>query len=207
MGINYSLCLLAKREDSDSLLENLCTILDSRSRDRIGSKKWLAGLESSHTTQIGTSEIQALGIAGLELEKGEFPNSYCLSLQIQLEPELEPLLSDHGFECFEQPGSFGCMWTSVFASSKYFLLEMTAATSDMSRALQQSKAIHRAWIELAKKTNALFAYIDIEDQIAMQLFPVYGDLRLPDYDLPEYKCGFFFSVDRMVSFLIETTSR
>lgn len=207
MGINYSMCIVIKREDADSLLENLCTILDSRSRDRIGSKKWLPELESSHTTQMGTLEIQALGIADIELEKGESPNSYCLSLQIQLEPELKPFLTNHGFNCFEQSGSFGCMWTSVFAGSKYVLLQMTAATSDMSRILQQSKAIHQAWIKLAKKTNALFAYIDIEDQIAMQLFPNQGDLTLPDYGSPEYNSDCFFSVDRMVSFLLKMTRR
>jgi hypothetical protein len=98
------------------------------------------------------------------------------------------------------------MWTSIFAGKEYVLLEMTAATSGMSRVLQQSKAIHAMWTNLAKETNALFAYIDIEEQIAIQLFPTYGDLTLPDYETLAFDGDFRFSVDRMVTFLCATAS-
>ena len=207
MGIAYSLCLVIKREDSDLLLDKLCALLDSPSRDRIGSRKWSLESEVKRTTLIGTSDIDARGIAGIQLAESETSNSYCLSLQIQLERELESLIPDHKFMCFERPGAFGCMWTSIYAGNQYVLLEMTAATSGMSRVLQQSQAIHTAWIELAKKANAMFAYIDTEEQIAIQLFPTYGELRLPDYETLAYDGDYRFSVDRMVAFLLGTTSR
>src|SRR5688572_3261089 len=112
MGIDYSLCLVIKREDSDLLLGELCELLDARSRDRISPKTWSPESEACRTTLIGTSEVDARGIAGLEPTDGESSNSYCLSFHIQLERQLESLVSDHRFDCFNQAGSFGCMWTS-----------------------------------------------------------------------------------------------
>lgn len=206
MGIDYSLCLIAKREDSHSLLDNLCVHLDSRSRDRIATKKWFPESENRRTTLIGTHDVDARGIAGMQLADGESSNSYCLSLQVQIERDFEPLLADHRFKCFERPGSFGCMWTSIFAGNDYVLLEMTAATSEMSRVLQKSEAIHAIWIELAKNSNALFSYIDIEEQIAIQLFPTYGDLTLPDFQTLAFDGDYRFSVDRMVTFLLATAT-
>jgi hypothetical protein len=103
--------------------------------------QWLPELETGRITIIGTSEIDARGIAGLNLRDYESPNCYCFSLQIQLElePEME-LLSD---------GCFGCVWTSVFAGAQYLLLELTAASSDLSWIIQKSSAVHAAWTSLA----------------------------------------------------------
>ena len=204
MGIDYSLCLVAKREDSHVLLGHLCELLDARSRARITSRIWSPESEELRATLIGMLELDSRGIAGIEPAEYESPNSYCLSLQIQIEQELESLVSNHNLQCFEQPGSFGCMWTSVFAGSKYLLLEMTAATSGMSLILQQSEAIHSRWRDLARKVNAIFAYVDLELRVALQLFPCDGNLELPDPATLAFDGDVRFSVDRLVSFLIAT---
>lgn len=203
MGIRYSLCLITKRQDADLLLAKLGELLDAESRARIGSKKWSPESEERRTTVIETSDIDARGIAGFRTD-GESPNLYCLSLQIQLERELESFVRDHHLRCFDRPGAFGCMWTSVFAGDQYALLQMTAATSGMSRVLQRSEEIHFAWFELERKANALFAYVDIEEKIAIQLFPFRGELRLPDYEPLAFEGDDHFSVDRMATFLLAT---
>ena len=205
MGIDYSLCLITKRKDSDTLLPSLLTVLDADSRDRIGTLDWSPDSELMRPTLIGTSEMDARGIAGFKLSDKDSPNAYCLSLDIQLEADLQALLGDHRFKCFDEPGSFGCMWTSVFAGEHFILLEMTAATSGMSAVLRQSQAIHATWISLAKNANAVLGYIDVQEQIALQLFPTYGDLTLPDCNTLAYDGDVQFSVDRMVAFLLATT--
>jgi hypothetical protein len=198
MGLNYSLCLICQRDDSDLLLPALAELLGFESRQRIASMEWFPELERDRKTVIGTPELDAQGIAGLNLRDHESPNHYCFSLQIQLEPEMESF-SD---------GALGCMYTSVFAGSQYLLLELTAATSDLSWIIQKSSAVHAAWTSLAIKTNAIFGYVDIEEDIALQLYPTYGNLILPDPDDETliYDGEYRFIIDRVVERLISTNS-
>jgi hypothetical protein len=200
MGRNYSLCLICQRDDSKLLLTALSELLDYKSRQRIDLMQWSPELETERITIIGTSEIDARGISGLNLCDYEHPNYYCFALQIPLEPEME-FLSD---------GALGCMYTSVFAGAQYLLLELTAATSDLSWIIQKSSAVHAAWTLLAIKTNAIFGYVDIEEDVAIQLYPKYGDLILPDPDdetlIYDGDGGYRFVIDRMVEYLISTNS-
>ncbi|MFY8149058.1 MAG: hypothetical protein ACOVNL_07550 [Prochlorococcaceae cyanobacterium] len=206
MGFSYSLCLISKRNESELLIKSLLPFLDSRSRSRFSESRWAPESESTWTTSGGSLQIDARGIAGIKLEDGECSNSYCLSLFIQLERELEHLFPDHRFTCFDHADSFGCMWTSVFAGSEYIKLEMTAATSGMSQAIRQSKAIHAAWITIARRSNALFAYINIEEQTALQLFPRQGNLMLPEHGELASDGSHRFSVDHMVRYLLDNAS-
>lgn len=204
MGIDYSLCLIINRADSGTLLPHLSTLLDADSRARIASIEWSPETESVRRTLIGTTETDARGIASFSVSDTETSNSYCFSLDVKLERELESLVPDHRFQCFDQKSPFGCLWTSIFAGKDYVLLEMTAATSGMSRVIQQSQVIQSKWTGLAKSTDALFAYIDVEESVAIQLFPTHGDLVLPDYDTLAYDGDCRFSVDRMVAYLLAT---
>jgi hypothetical protein len=203
MAINYSLCLVARRNDCASLLEKLSVCLDAPSRARIASLRWSPEVDTTRRTLIGTTETDSRGIAGLRLAEGESPNAYCFALNIQLEREFEANLEDHRFSCFGQPGSFGCMWTSIYAGLEFLLLEMQAATSGMSQVLMCSEAIHAMWVDLAKEAKALFAYVNIEQNPALQLFPNHGDLWLPDCNTLGFEDG-GFSVDRMAEYLLAT---
>ena len=180
MGLDYSLCVIFYRDNSGAFLPNLVALLDPEDRARVANLTWSPASETRRTTLIGTAETDARGIAGLRLNRGESENHYCFSLQIQLEPEMEAFLGEHEFECFDRPGSFGCMYTSVCAGSKYVLFEMTAATTGMSHVLTHSEAIQDAWVRFARAMGAMIAYIDCEDLCGMQLFPDSGEVVLPD---------------------------
>jgi len=201
MGLDYSLCAILHRKDSRDLLKHLATILTPEYKERIAHLEWSPTVEESRETMIGTTEVDAFGIADLELVYSDTENNICFSLQIQLEREMESYLGDHRFECFDQPGPFGCMWTSIYAGAKYVLISMTAATSGMSRVLQDSKAIHDLWISFAQKAGAIVAYVDIEDDVAIQLYPFPYDLYLPNYYTLSFKEDDRASVDLFAEFI------
>ena len=157
--------------------------------------------EALRNTIIGTNETDARGIAGLELDEYERDNSYCFSLLIQLEPEMESHLGDHKFSCFDRRDRFGCMWTSFCAGSEYLFVEMTAATTGMSLVLQYSDAIHNCWRNFARQTDAIVAYVDLEGDCAIQLFPNSGDVILPDDDTLAYKNDYHASVDLKAKYI------
>ena len=204
MGIDYSLCLIVARKKSGNLLAHLSELLTNDCQVRLHKLSWSPESELRRNTAIGTSEIDARGISGFERMGSDAPNSYCLSLHVQLEPAMKELLGDNGFNCFDQPGAFGCMWTSVYAGDEYILLEMTAATSRMSRVLQKSNVVQSAWKKLAEATDAIFAYVDLEDETALQLFPIYGDLFLPDCDTLSFVRDYRYSIDRMANYIVNS---
>ncbi len=206
MGINYSLCIVAKRDQTTGLLASLAEHLSACSRARLPNGGWKPETEVRRTTRIGTTEVDARGIAGVLPEEREVCNHYCLSFEVHLEREVEAYVPDHRFRCFERPDSFGCMWTSVFAGDEFVLLEMTAATSRMSRVIQHSETIHKMWIDIARRSHSIFAYIDIEERDAIQLFPAVGHLWLPDIETLAFENDWRFSVDRFVMFLMDSST-
>ena len=196
MGLDYSLCAIIHRIDSSNLLSELAKLLDSSSSNRLKHLTWKPTTEIYRQTLIGTTEIDARGIANLPLEEWEQENYYCFGFQIELEPE---------FRDVDESISFGCMWTSIFAGAEYLLIQMTAATTNMSITVQKSSAIHNAWQNYAKKIDAIVAYIDIEEDCCeMQLFPNVGEIQLPDWSTLAYKedCHCHYSIDLMAKFII-----
>lgn len=196
MVLNYSLCAIIHRTDSSNLLSELAKLLDSGSSIRLKHLTWKPATEISRQTFIGTTEIDASGIANLLVEEWEQENYYCFSLQIKLEPE---------FRDVDESISFGCMWTSIFAGAKYLLIQMTAASTNMSLTVQKSNAIHNVWQNFAKKIDAIVAYIDIEeDCCGIQLFPNVGEIQLPDWETLAYQenCHCHYSIDLMTKFII-----
>jgi hypothetical protein len=202
MGVRYSLNLLTRRNECDSLLAEFSSLLDDEGQARLRQLTWSPESEVRRRTLIGTDDIDARGIAGLPLAKHEFSNSHCFSLLVQLELGLASLVGDHGLKCFGQAGSFGCLWTSIFAGEEFLLLQVTAATSGMSRVLERSEVIQDTWAELARKVRATFAYVDVEDRTAMKLYPRFGDLYLPDTETLAFVGDERFSIDRLALYLI-----
>ena len=164
---------------------------------------WSPDTESNRFTMVGTSETDARGIAGLTLEDVERDNSYGFSINVQIEPELESHVEGSDFKCFGKPESFGVMWTSVYAGKTYLLIEMTAATSGMSRILENSKSIQKKWTQFAKSINAIFAYVDLEDQNAIPLIPKLNEIILPDLETLSFDEDIQFSVDLMTNYIIK----
>ncbi len=201
MVLNYSLCLITRREDGARAMKALRPLLDEESQSRIGDEPWRPESERRCPTQIGTDDIDARGIAGVVLREWESIDSYCFSFRIQLEPVLYELVADHGFDCFVAPGNFGTFWTSVYAGEKYWYLEMSAGTSGMSRMLEQSGRIQSMWEKLARDSNAIAAYVDLEDKTSIRLYPTLGDFCLPDVDTLTFVDDYRFSVDRVAEFI------
>jgi hypothetical protein len=171
MGLNYSLCAILPRDQSPGLLEQLSKVLDAPSRRRIKNLVW------SPATKI--SDTDSRGIADLPLVENEHENDYGFLLQIKLEQDMKVHLIDHRFTCFDRADSFGSMWTSAFAGSEYLFVKMTAATSGMSRVLQDSDAIHKTWRQFAKASKAVVAYVDLESESGIMVFPKSGDCVIP----------------------------
>lgn len=201
MGFRYSLSLIVQRRLSGTLLENLRFLLDDESKSRLPLHCWLPATECPRVTAIGTEDVDARGIAGFRMDREDRFNDYCLSIHIQLESELQQLVPNHGFDCFDKPGSFGCLWTSAFAGSEYLLFQMTAATSGMSRVLAQSEAIHTAWSWLAQSTRADFAYVDLEERSAIPIHPATSPLLLPNKETLAFQNDTHYSVDRFGRYL------
>jgi hypothetical protein len=198
MGIDYSLCAILPRTQSARMLEALRKILSAESRRRIKNLEWMPAMQ--------VNETQARGILGLDLNESESENSSCFGLHVKLERELEPQLGEHRFKCFERPDTFGCMWTSIFASPEHVLIQMTAATSGMSRILQESTAIHKLWRGFAKDANAVVAYVDLESETGIMLHPRSGTCVIPSDEPLSWFEGQDFDLDEMVRVMRQTNA-
>lgn len=201
MGLNYSLCAVYRKARAEGMLQDLSEFLDRESRQRIQTLRWAPHKEKIRQTLIGTKDVDGHGIDGLELREHESINHYCFSLLIPLEAELEKQFPDHGFPRFEKAYKFGCMWASVYSGQEYVLLQMTAATTAMSRILGDSRVIQEKWAEFARKSEAVVAYLDLEVQVTKQLFPGFGDLYLPECSTLYFVGKGHFSVDRFVEYI------
>lgn len=193
MGLNYSLCAILPRDQSSRFLEHLSKVLYADSRRRIQNLVWSPAFQSSDTV--------SQGIAGLSAIEHEQANDYALSLKVKLERDMEAYLSEDHFKSFDRTDSFGYMWTSVFAGAEYLLVKMTAASSDMSRVLENSSAIQKLWAQFAKASNAIAAYVDLESETGVMVFPKSGNCLIPVndtfacFEAPE------FDLDEMVRFI------
>ena len=203
MGIDYSLCTIIAREQASSVLRHLSSIITPESYARLEGLKWEPLLETKRKTLGGTTETDAIGIYGLERIELDRENSYCFALQVQLEAEMASHLDATDFDCFDSPGSFGCMWTSFYAGERYLLVEMTAATSRMSRVVRESAEIHELWRGFARSSNSIVAYVDVEEACGISLYPrTDGDIFLPDVDTLTYIDDYRFSVDPFVELVL-----
>lgn len=203
MGIRYALCALTLRDHSELLLPELSKLLDDKSRARIEHLEWAPEEEVERQTLIGTTDLDAQGIAGLATDPYEPEYQYCLSLHVQLESEMGQFVG-YDADYLSQPASFGCMWTSVCAGREFLLLRLGAATSGMSRVLQSSQVIQKMWREFAERVFARVAYIEIGDDLAIQLVPSPGELYLPDFDVLAYANDYRVSIDRLGYFVSAT---
>jgi hypothetical protein len=198
MGLNYLLCAILPRDQSPGCLEQLSKLLDAPSRRRIKNLIW------SPATKI--SDTDSRGIAGLSLIEHEQENYYAFSLQIKFERNMAAHLSETQFKSFGRTDSFGIMWTSVFAGTEYMLVQMTAATSGMSRVLQDSDAIHKIWWQFAKASKAVVAYVDLESESGIMVFPKSGDCVIPVNETFACFEGSEFNLDEMVRLMRETNN-
>jgi hypothetical protein len=78
---------------------------------------------------------------------------------------------------------------------------MMAATSDMSRVLQDLAAIHRMWREFAATAGVMVAYVDREDESPLRLWPGKGDLFLPDTETLSFKDDYHYSIDLFAEYV------
>jgi hypothetical protein len=193
MGLDYSLCAILPRDQSAYFLEHLAQVLDVSSRRRIQNLVWSPALQSS--------DMVSQGIAGLLGIEHEQENYYAFSLQVKLEREMKAYLVDYTFNCFDQANVFGSMYTSVFAGTEYLLVQMTAASSDMSRVLENSSAIHKLWAQFAKASKAILAYVDLEAEAGILVFPRSETCVIPANETFACFEGPEFDVDEMTRFM------
>jgi hypothetical protein len=186
MGLNYSLCAILPRDQAPGFLEHLAKILDATSRKRIKNLVWSPAFQSS--------DVVSRGIADLSPIEHEQANDYAFSLQVKLERDMEA----HQFDLFGRSDSLGIMWTSVFAGAEYVLVKMTAASSDMSRVLENSSAIHKLWAQFAKASKAIVAYVDLESESGVMVFPKSGNCVIPVNDTFACFESEEFNLDEMV---------
>ena len=74
MGLDYSLCAIVHRQNSSSLLPELAKLLTLESSLRLKHLTWKPATEFTRETLIGTTEIDARGIANLgDLQKRNYP--------------------------------------------------------------------------------------------------------------------------------------
>lgn len=208
MGLNYSLCCIFERANSRDILRHLAPRLDSAGRNRLGALDWAPTSEVRRRLYIGVDGVDARGVAGLAWEDSERDNHFCFSLAIALEPELEAELNAgitvDAYKSRREEGLlfFGCMWLSVRAGEEYVLLQLTGATSDMSRVLEQSESIAEMWRDYARASKALLAYIDRESDEPKALLPERWRLELPDEETLSFENSTDFSVDHFVSYIL-----
>ena len=152
MGLDYALCAIVPASRAPVVLPALARVLDEDSRRALD------------------------GLSLAALAAGE---ARCLALQVQLEPELGYLFDAPGPDGDAPPGSLGCLWTTVRVGDAWVLLELAAATSSISAALQLSARVHDLWRGFAQEAGAAVAYLDQEDGDARCLYPDARHVTLP----------------------------
>jgi len=202
MGRNYSLSAIFHRAESSDLLKHLSAILDPDAKSRIENLPWSPAVETTRKTMIGTMEVDAQGVAGLEHRHGDFEYSYFFPLWIQLEEEMKLYLDSSRLDCFDHPGSLDTLWTSIDAGSKYVIIKMTASRTQLSSVFINSKTIQDLWSGFALESNAIVAYIDLEENGAIQLFPNKGNLVLPDDDTLVFVDSYDTCVDHYAQYIL-----
>lgn len=182
MGLRYSLCSIHARKHSTHILRCLAPYLDDHSAQRLQSIDWYPEHETEQKTEFGTLAVNAHGIAGLIPEDDERPNDFCLSLKIKLEEDFHKHINPC---CIDQSSGsvrFGCIWTSVSAGADFVLLQLMAATSQMSRIIAASQQVIEMWTSFARSANSACAYIDFESEHAKQLYPKVDSISVPDVE-------------------------
>jgi hypothetical protein len=157
MGLDHALCAIVPASRAHGLLPALARVLDAASRQE------LDGLS-----------LQALAAGA----------SRCLALHVQLEADLGALFDAPAPDCIAAPGSLGCLWTTVHVGEHWVLLQLAAATSSLSAALQLSGQVQDRWRAFARDAGAALAYLDLdggdlEGGAARCLFPDDRPLALP----------------------------
>ena len=208
MGLNYSLSGIFERENSQAILRELVPLLAPVSQARVADLDWAPGTEQWREMSIGVQTMDARGVAGLTVESVERENDFCFSLALDLEPETEAMFAQYEFPCLPESGLFslGCFWLSVRAGQKYVLLELTAASSALSRLLR-SASVAAVWRAYAERSGALLAYIDTESRgEEICVFPDNTERDFPDFETLLFKDDHFDSVDHCVNYIFSCAS-
>lgn len=202
VGLNYSLEAILLRSGAEKLLPALRTVLDAQSRERLAGLAWSPEHEEEAETLIGTTELRAGGIRGLRPEEYEQVDQICFGLWVTLEPEMQEHTQT---EIEEGPVSLGCMWTSIDAGRRYLRVQMTAATSGISRILIESQAVRDLWAEFAVRAGAIVAYLDVEGEaLPIQLYPVTGEVMTPDEDTLRFVNHVDSATDLICEYIVRT---
>lgn len=170
MGLNYSFTLLCERSRIDAVLAALAEHLVPEDRTRLLSAlPWRPASETERRAQSGEMAVDARGIQGMPRTSSELvEHSHCFSLALSVAPE-------HRVEwpCRLEDGrtSIGCMWTSIRAGRRFASIEMSAATSDMSRLLEAGSDARSVFLQIASKGGTRALLFDREKELVEQLHP------------------------------------
>ena len=204
MGLNYSFEFISKTENRLKLLEAFSKRLSKDCRDKFGSfDKYEPEYEDLITDSWEEIYIIKMGIK-LFGNKGDYinNNSYCFSILPEIDESVESYFSNSGYTPDRENGRLliGCAWTSLYVGEENVLLEVTAATSNMSRLFEKSKSIHKLCSDIAEEAENTSVFLDKENQLYWwQIFPESKKFIKPDQNLfSNYQKTLIINVDAYI---------
>lgn len=188
MGLDFSFNLVVPIAAIDEVLTQLAARLCGRDRARLlAALPWRPSQERIVEWK-GALVQEGWGVGRIEHSDDERDAALCLAPLVDMDQAVlahenrrgMPLPREGGLACF------GCMWTSFYAGSRFFVISSTAATSDMSRLCESSDSIQAPWKELASATSALALFLDTEQERTWTLLhPTTRTVERPDEELFE----------------------
>lgn len=168
MGLNYSFTLLCERSRIDAVLAALAEHLVPEDRMRVLSAlPWRPASETERLVRSGEMAVDARGIHGMPRTSSEL-SEHCLSLALSVAPEHR---DQWPYRLEDGRTGIGCMWTSIDAGRRFAAIQMTAATSDMSRLLEAGSDARYVFLQIASKGGARALLFDREKELVEQLHP------------------------------------
>jgi len=146
--------------------------------------------------------IIKMGIKPFDDNRGHYmsKNAYCFTLLPEIDESIESYYSNRTPELENGKLPIGCAWTSLYVGEENVLLEITAATSDMSRLFEKSNSLHKLCSDIAEEVGNTSVFLDKEDDLYWwQIFPEKKKFIKPDKDLfSNYKETSIINVDAYV---------
>ena len=164
MGLSYRFEVICESSKVDALLEDLRQAVSKK-----GSEELKAVLPFKEVSSVNTNYGRIkFGLAGMPLARcGHSVNKYCFSL-----PKPDIIDSEEYFEDY-----IGCIWTSLYVGEDWTALEMTAATSAISRELEKPEFKKKM---IKNFPNAHMILFDDERENLKLIHPIQRSITLPE---------------------------
>lgn len=184
MGLDYSYEFIAPRPAVDELLGGLAEELISEQRTVLrAALPWRPSQDIA-----GGRPEQGRGVAGLETTTIGRIKEYCLSLAVLADTaHMRAMrISSPGLRLPDGRLRYGCVWTQVEINQEWVGLQLTAATSGMSRDLVESTSLRQLGQRVARAGGAFF-FLDDEatNSILLSIGDEFKRVNLPSGTLED----------------------